>query len=146
MAKIKNTKERKNLENSDTPESSHMNRRKFLKELGVAGAGALSLLGSNTLAQNIPVEEINKPNILLIMTDQQRWDAMSCSGNWIRTPNMDRIANEGVQFTNCVTNSPVCIAARVSLATGLYPHNTGIWQNQTYLMPPNTPTLDAGST
>ena len=70
-----------------------------------------------------------RPNILLLMTDQQRWDAMSCSGTWVQTPHMDRIAAQGVRFSNCVTNSPVCVPARLSLATGLYPHNTGVWQN-----------------
>ena len=74
------------------------------------------------------------------MTDQQRWDAMGCSGGWVRTPNLDRIASEGVQFTNCVTNAPVCIPARVSLATGLYPHNTGVWKNTRYDLPPESPT------
>ena len=80
------------------------------------------------------------PNILLLMTDQQRWDAMGCSGNWIQTPNLDRIAGEGIQFTNCVTTSPVCIPTRLSLATGLYPHNTGVWNNMNHQMPAETPT------
>ena len=80
------------------------------------------------------------PNILLLMTDQQRWDAMGCSGDWVQTPNLDRIASEGVQFTNCVTTSPVCIPTRLSLATGLYPHNTGVWNNMNHTMPAETPT------
>ena len=80
------------------------------------------------------------PNILLLMTDQQRWDAMGCSGDWVQTPNLDRIASEGVQFTNCVTTSPVCIPTRLSLATGLYPHNTHVWNNMNHQMPPETPT------
>ena len=80
------------------------------------------------------------PNILLLMTDQQRWDAMGCSGDWVRTPNLDRIASEGVQFTNCVTTSPVCIPTRLSLATGLYPHNTGVWNNMGHTMLAETPT------
>jgi arylsulfatase len=71
-----------------------------------------------------------KPNILLLMTDQQRADALGCSGGWLETPHMDRIAAGGVRFENCITNSPVCIPARLSLATGLYPHNTGVWTNQ----------------
>lgn len=81
-----------------------------------------------------------KPNILLLMTDQQRWDAMGCSGDWLQTPNLDRIASEGVQFTNCVTTSPVCIPTRLSLATGLYPHNTGVWNNMQHQMSAETPT------
>ena len=80
------------------------------------------------------------PNILLLMTDQQRWDAMGCSDDWVRTPNLDRIASEGVQFTNCVTTSPVCIPTRLSLATGLYPHNTGVWNNMGHTMLAETPT------
>ena len=80
------------------------------------------------------------PNILLLMTDQQRWDAMGCSGDWVQTPNLDRIASEGVQFTNCVTTSPVCIPTRLSLATGLYPHNTGVWNNMQHTMLAETPT------
>lgn len=80
------------------------------------------------------------PNVLLLMTDQQRWDAMGCSGDWVETPNLDRIASEGVQFTNCVTTSPVCIPTRLSLATGLYPHNTGVWNNMKHTMPAETPT------
>ena len=83
---------------------------------------------------------MQKPNLLLIMTDQQRWDAMGCSGGWVETPNMDRIANEGVRFSNCVTNSPVCIPARLSLATGLYPHNTGVWQNMNHTLSPDANT------
>ena len=81
-----------------------------------------------------------KPNILLLMTDQQRWDAMGCSGGWVQTPHLDRIASEGVRFTNCVTTSPVCIPTRLSLATGLYPHNTGVWNNMGHTMSADTPT------
>lgn len=126
-------------------ERDKINRRTFIKELGTAGASSLSLLSINANAQNTnidvqPETGSSKPNILLLMTDQQRWDAMSCSGNWVNTPNMDRIASEGVRFTNCVTTSPVCVPARLSLATGLYPHNTGVWNNKKNTMSPETPT------
>ena len=83
---------------------------------------------------------MKKPNILFLMTDQQRWDAMGCSGDWVQTPNLDRIAAEGTRFTNCVTTSPVCIPTRLSLATGLYPHNTHVWNNMNHQMPAETPT------
>lgn len=78
-----------------------------------------------------------QPNILFLMTDQQRWDAMSCSGDWVQTPHLDRIASEGVRFTNCVTTTPICIPARVTLQTGLYPHNTAVWHNINYTLPPD---------
>ena len=80
-----------------------------------------------------------KPNILLLMTDQQRADALGCVTPWMETPHMDRIAAEGVRFSRCVTNSPVCIPTRRSMATGHYPHNTGIWRNQTTTLDPEAP-------
>jgi choline-sulfatase len=81
-----------------------------------------------------------KPNILLVMCDQLRADALGCTGNWVKTPHIDRIAREGVRFTNCVTNSPVCLPARISMATGRYPHNTGVWDNCPYELPEGAPT------
>ena len=74
------------------------------------------------------------------MTDQQRWDALGCAGGWVDTPNLDWLAAEGVRFTNAYTNSPVCVPARVSLATGQYPHKTGVWRNQPHTLPPDAPT------
>jgi arylsulfatase len=70
-----------------------------------------------------------QPNILFLMTDQHRADALSCVSDWLDTPNMDRIADEGVRFSQAYTNSPVCVPARVSLTTGRYPHQTGVWGN-----------------
>lgn len=59
------------------------------------------------------------PNILLIMTDQQRWDSLGCYGaSWVQTPNLDRLAAEGVLFDHCYTDNPVCTPARASLMTG----------------------------
>jgi arylsulfatase len=81
---------------------------------------------------------MGKPNILLIMTDQQRWDALGFVSAWMKTPNLDRIAREGVQFTNCITTSPLCVPARRALVSGLYAHNTGVWENR--VTPLNTPT------
>ena len=81
-----------------------------------------------------------KPNILLLMTDQQRWDGMGCSGDWVETPNMDRIAAEGIRFTNCVTNSPICVPTRLSMATGHYPHSTGVWNNFDHALNPDVST------
>jgi arylsulfatase len=80
-------------------------------------------------------EQMSKKNILFIMMDQLRWDGLGKTGGWIKTPHLDALAEEGMLFNNCVTNSPVCIPSRVSLATGLYPHNTSVWQNQAYDLP-----------
>ena len=59
------------------------------------------------------------PNILVLMTDQQRADAMGCAGDPIlRTPAMDAIAASGVRFTDACASTPVCVASRMSFITG----------------------------
>ena len=83
---------------------------------------------------------MEKPNILFIMADQFRSDGLGKNGGWAKTPALDRIAEEGINFTKCITNSPVCVPARVSLATGLYPHNTGVWSHMIYDLPEGTKT------
>lgn len=71
-----------------------------------------------------------QPNIILIMTDQQRFDSIAALGaSWMHTPNLDRLVREGVSFTNCFVNSPVCVTSRASLFAGKYPHKTGIFHN-----------------
>jgi len=73
---------------------------------------------------------VAKPHILFILTDQLRADSLGCSGHpMIETPNIDRLAAEGVRFDNCFTTSPLCVPARVSLTNGLYPHTSNMWQN-----------------
>jgi len=70
------------------------------------------------------------PNILIIMPDQLRADTLGCSGNpVVRTPNIDRLAGEGVRFTRAYTVSPICMSARASFVSGLYPHNHHMWTN-----------------
>lgn len=71
-----------------------------------------------------------RPNIILIITDQQRFDTIAALGApWVSTPNLDRLAREGVAFTNCFVTAPSCAPARASLFTGYYPHTTGVWRN-----------------
>lgn len=75
---------------------------------------------------------MTQPNILFIYSDQHRADAMGCAGNeLIQTPNLDRLANEGVRFSNAWTESPICQPARASLLTAKYPHEHGIIGNFT---------------
>ena len=71
-----------------------------------------------------------QPNILFLFTDQQRHDTIGELGNpLIRTPALDRLAREGTAFTQAFTPSPVCMAARCSVVTGLPPHITGCTAN-----------------
>ncbi len=70
----------------------------------------------------------SRPNILLIITDQQRFDQLGVKGlNAIPTPHLDRMAREGVHFDRAYTPSPTCTPARVSLITGQYPSRHGAW-------------------
>lgn len=70
---------------------------------------------------------MKRPNILLIYTDQQRWDAFGANGNAeIRTPNLDRLAAEGTNFSHCFVQNPVCMPSRASFLTGRYPSQLGI--------------------
>ena len=64
-----------------------------------------------------------KPDVLVILTDQWSPRYLSWDNPQVRTPNLDRIAREGMIFDACYTTSPVCMPARISLITGLYPHN-----------------------
>lgn len=82
-----------------------------------------------------------KPNILFIMVDQLRFDYLGCAGaEFIRTPNVDRIASRGTLFTNCFTNSPLCVPSRVGLAAGVHPGRLGALNNEAFLQP-HTPTF-----
>ena len=72
----------------------------------------------------------NKPNILFILTDQQRRDSMKAYGNnWINTPNLDSLSEKSFVFENTYVTQPVCTPARASIMTGLYPQKTGLHRN-----------------
>ena len=66
-------------------------------------------------------KEKPKPNIIFILTDDQRWDALGVAGNSIiKTPQMDELAKKGVYFKNAFSTTPICAASRASILTGLY--------------------------
>jgi len=71
------------------------------------------------------------PNIVFVITDQQRLDTIQSLGyGHMDTPNLDRLVEEGVSFTNCHVSAPACGPSRASLFTGYYPHTTGILTNK----------------
>ena len=71
-----------------------------------------------------------KPNVIVFLTDQQRWDTMGIYGNPLDlTPNLDRMAREGTHCFNAFTCQPVCAPARAVLQTGKYATNTGVFRN-----------------
>ena len=103
-----------------------MNRREFIQRAEVAGAGALMAGGSTTGGEaeaQTAGSLKNIKNIVVFFVDQQRVDSIGCYGNDIvETPNLDRLARNGVRFTNAYTPAPVCTPARMSLQCGMWAH------------------------
>jgi len=65
------------------------------------------------------ITDSKRRNILVFMTDEQRWDTLGCYGNEVRrTPNIDARAREGVRFDNCCVHNSLCIPSRSTLMTG----------------------------
>ncbi len=81
--------------------------------------------------QNVEKKQIpEKPNILLILTDQLTSDALSVRGNeYLRTPAIDKLASSGVLFANNYVTQPLCLPSRSSFQTGRYPHELGVVNN-----------------
>ncbi len=70
-----------------------------------------------------------KPNILLIQSDQQRWDSLGCYGvDWIQTPHLDSLAEGGMVFDACYVNNPVCTPSRASMFTGKHLPGHGVYR------------------
>lgn len=80
------------------------------------------------------VQKKQPHNVIFILTDQWRASALGYAGNnVVQTPELDKFANEAVNFTNAVSVLPVCTPYRASLMTGRYPTNTGMFINDLYL-------------
>jgi len=111
-----------------------MKRREFIATTAAAAAG---LMFSRETAG-----EESRPNVLFIMTDQQRADMMSCAGNrWLTTPALDRLAASGVRFERAYGCNPVCLPNRFSLQTGLMPSAAGMGRNEDGGRAPVTDTM-----
>ena len=81
-----------------------------------------------------------RPNILWICTDQQRYDTIHALGNeQIRTPNLDRLAAQGVAFTRAYSQSPICTPSRACFLTGQYPSSIHVNRNGNAYFPPDVP-------
>lgn len=84
---------------------------------------------------------MKRPNILILYTDQQRWDALGANGNPdIKTPNLDRLATQSLNFNHYFVQNPVCMPSRVSFLTGQYPSTLGI-THMGVTVPEDTPAL-----
>jgi arylsulfatase A-like enzyme len=73
---------------------------------------------------------MGRPNVIFICTDQQRFDSLGCLGHpSVRTPNLDRLAGEGVRFARHITPNQICSPSRGTMFTGLYPRSHGLYCN-----------------
>src|SRR5213080_3804451 len=90
----------------------------------------LSVLLVTLIAFASRAQAQTRPNIIFIMTDDQRLDALSCMGHpFFKSPNLDRIANEGAKFTNYFVTIPLCSPSRACILSGQYAHKHGIIDN-----------------
>ena len=108
-----------------------LTRRDFLKRTGLlaGSAAAASILPScNGMARTAGK---NRPNIIYIMTDDHASHALSCYGSKInKTPNLDRIAKEGMRFDNCFCTNSICAPCRAVVLTGKHSHINGVKDNR----------------
>ncbi|AQQ72436.1 Arylsulfatase [Limihaloglobus sulfuriphilus] len=106
-----------------------INRRDLIKTGITAGAAASIVAGCSRL-NYAGSGSSGRPNILVIMTDQQHVDTIRSAGcKYLKTPGLDRLYQSGTSFANSYTTNPVCIPARSSLWTGRMPSETGMWFN-----------------
>src|SRR5579884_3796728 len=103
----------------------NLTRRNLLASSGLVSPAA-ALIQSSAAQQPGA-----RPNIVLIISDQFRWDCIGAMGvNPMNlTPNLDDMARRGVLFTSAFCNQPVCAPARASIFTGQYPSRHGVWRN-----------------
>ena len=80
------------------------------------------------------------PNIVFLMADQQRWDALGVLNPQIQTPNLDRLARQGILFRQAVCQAPMCVPSRYAMMLGLYPSQMGVYSNSDSLPDASLPT------
>jgi len=114
-----------------------ISRRDFLKAAGI-GSASLLLQGRHAYAQKFK----QKPNILVIMSDEHNAGVLGCYGNDIvKTVNLDGLASRGITFENCYCNSPLCAPSRLSFTSGKYISRVGAWSNDCWLPTADYPSL-----
>jgi N-acetylglucosamine-6-sulfatase len=104
--------------------------RRPLRALAVGGALLLSAACART---DQPAAQKKRPNVVFVLTDDQRWDSISIEGHSgpLQTPNIDRLGHEGVYFRNAFATTSLCSPSRASIQTGVYAHVHGVTNNFT---------------
>jgi arylsulfatase A-like enzyme len=83
----------------------------------------------NSCSSGVETKNEERPNIIFLMDDQHRWDALGVEHPEVITPTLDKLAKTGVRFTQAVCQAPMCIASRNSMMFGLYANQTGVLRN-----------------
>jgi arylsulfatase A-like enzyme len=106
--------------------AERLTRRDFLRHVPAAASVPLA-----AFALSAPLTQSSRPNVILIISDQFRWDCLGANGRTplTLTPNLDAMAGQGTNFANAITNQPVCAPSRATLFTSLYPTQHGVWHN-----------------
>jgi N-acetylglucosamine-6-sulfatase len=92
----------------------------------------LALVATCLIFSSIAAAEEKRPNVLLILTDDQRWDCLGVAGHpALKTPHIDRLAKEGAYFKNTFCTTSLCSPSRASILSGLYAHKHGVLNNFT---------------
>ncbi len=90
-----------------------------------------ALVGSILAGVAFGATETRRPNVVILLPDQLRWAELGCYGHpVVKTPNIDRLASQGVRLTNAFSNDPICSPARSILLSGRYARSTGVLGNQ----------------
>ena len=105
-----------------------MKRRSFMQTLGF---GVASLAVAGCKSKGTGKEALPSPNIIFIMSDDHAAQAISCYGSKLnKTPNIDRIAEDGIRFNNCFCTNSICAPSRAVILTGKYSHLNGLRDNR----------------
>ncbi len=108
-----------------------MQRCRTCQRLLFSVLGGILLAGLGLAAVGTAAET-QRPNVVFILTDDQRWDQLGCEGHpFLKTPNLDRIATEGARFANMFVTTSLCSPSRASFLSGLYAHSHGVVNNFT---------------
>ena len=115
------------IEDKQMQITEHLTRRDFVKAVGL-GAAAIATAGCQQGASRTSGRAVgDRPNFVIIFTDDQGYEDVGCFGSpLIRTPNLDRMAAEGMKFTDFYVASAICSPSRAALMTGCYPPRVGI--------------------
>lgn len=125
MKKIRKTSGLQSNQTDTDSTATQITRRRVLRAglFAAAGVAAASFAGARLLDP----APARRPNILLLVTDDQRADSLSCAGNAVlKTPNIDSLAERGVRFRNSFATTAICMSSRASILTGLYTRVHGI--------------------